>query len=225
MTDESSLKKIMQEYNILKRARHQNIVRLYESFDTDSHTVYVMEVCGGGDLLTYVRRRRKLKEDLAKHVFCQLIRGLMYVHSKRVLHRDIKLDNILLTSEGDVKICDFGVSKLVQNKNQTQHEQCGTPAYIAPEVFKGKGYKGFQSDVWSAGVVLYAMLYGTVPFKATNMGELQQQIINVQCSWGQPGDISDGAMSILKRILEADPNKRLTPQQILLDPWMQLTEL
>jgi len=69
MTDESSLKKIMQEYNILKRARHQNIVRLYESFDTGSHTVYVMEVCGGGDLLTYVRRRRKLKEDLAKFVF------------------------------------------------------------------------------------------------------------------------------------------------------------
>jgi len=78
-----------------------------------------------------------------------------------------------LTSEGDVKICDFGVSKLVSNKNATQTEQCGTPAYIAPEVFKGKGYKGFQSDVWSAGVVLYAMLYGTVPFKATNMLELQ----------------------------------------------------
>ena len=224
MTDESSLKKIMQEYNILKRARHQNIVRLYESFDTDSHTVYVMEVCGGGDLLTYVRRRRKLKEDLAKHVFRQLVQGLTYVHSKRVLHRDIKLDNILLTSEGDVKICDFGVSKLVQSKNQIQHEQCGTPAYIAPEVFKGKGYKGFQSDVWSAGVVLYAMLFGTVPFKATNMGELQQQIINVQCSWGQPGDISEGALSMLKRILEADPNKRLTPQQIMIDPWMQLTE-
>ena len=96
------------------------------------------------------------------------------MHSKGVLHRDIKLDNILLTSEGDVKICDFGVSKLVQNKNHTQTEQCGTPAYIAPEVFRGKGYKGFQSDIWSAGVVLYAMLYGTVPFKATNMVELQQ---------------------------------------------------
>ena len=136
----------------------------------------------------------------------------MYVNSKRVLHRDIKLDNILLTSEGDVKICDFGVSKLVQSKNQLQHEQCGTPAYIAPEVFKGKGYRGFQSDVWSAGVVLYAMLFGTVPFKATNMGELQQQIINVQCSWGSPGDISEGALSMLKKILEADPLKRLTPQ-------------
>ena len=72
--------------------------------------------------------------------------------------------------------------------------------------------------------MLYAMLFGTVPFKATNMGELQQQIINVQCSWGQPGDISEGALSMLKRILEADPNKRLTPQQIMIDPWMQLTE-
>jgi serine/threonine protein kinase len=92
-------------------------VRLYESFDTETHIVYVMEVCGGGDLLTYVRRRRKLKEDFAKYIFRQIILGLQYVHSKGVLHRDIKLDNILLTSEGDVKICDFGVSKLIQNKN------------------------------------------------------------------------------------------------------------
>lgn len=119
MSDESSLKKVMQEYNILKRARHKNIVRLYESFETEQHIVYVMEVCGGGDLLTYVRRRRKLKEDLAKFVFRQLIQGISYVNSKRVLHRDIKLDNILLTSEGDVKICDFGVSKLVQSATAT----------------------------------------------------------------------------------------------------------
>ena len=90
---------------------------MYESFDTETHIVYVMEVCGGGDLLTYVRRRRKLKEDFAKYIFRQIILGLQYVHSKGVLHRDIKLDNILLTSEGDVKICDFGVSKLIQNKN------------------------------------------------------------------------------------------------------------
>lgn len=102
-----------------------------------------MEVCGGGDLLTYVRRRRKLKEDIAKFLFRQIVLGLQYIHSKGVLHRDIKLDNILLTSEGDVKICDFGVSKLIKNKSQIQTEQCGTPAYIAPEVFRGKGYKGY----------------------------------------------------------------------------------
>ena len=103
----------MQEFNILRRTHHCNIVRLYESFETQQHIVFVMEVCGGGDLLTYVRRRRKLKEDTARFLFRQVVTGLAYCHTKNVLHRDIKLDNILLTSQGDVKICDFGVSKLV----------------------------------------------------------------------------------------------------------------
>lgn len=114
MNEEASKRKVMQEFNILRRARHANIVRLYENFETPQHIVFVMEVCGGGDLLTYVRRRRKLKEDVSKFIFRQIIDGLRYCHSKNVLHRDIKLDNILLTSEGYVKVCDFGVSKLVK---------------------------------------------------------------------------------------------------------------
>ena len=113
LTQEQSKRKVMQEFNILRRTRHCNIVRLYESFETQQHIVFVMEVCGGGDLLTYVRRRRKLKEDTARFLFRQVVTGLAYCHTKNVLHRDIKLDNILLTSQGDVKICDFGVSKLV----------------------------------------------------------------------------------------------------------------
>lgn len=94
--------------------RHRSIVRLYESFETEKHIVFVMEVCGAGDLLTYVRKRRKLKEDCAKYIFKQLIEGIRYVNYKGILHRDIKLDNILLTSEGEIRICDFGVSKLVK---------------------------------------------------------------------------------------------------------------
>ena len=113
MTKEASKRKIMQEFNMLRKAKHANIVRLYESFETPQHIVFVMEVCGGGDLLTYVRRRRKLKEDVACHLFRQIIVGLHYCHQQGVLHRDIKLDNILLTSQGDVKICDFGVSKFI----------------------------------------------------------------------------------------------------------------
>lgn len=174
MTEEASKRKVMQEFNILSRTRHENIVRLYESFETPQHIVFVMEVCGGGDLLTYVRRRRKLKEEVACHLFRQVILGLQYCHSKNVLHRDIKLDNILLTSQGTVKICDFGVSKLILKPRELMFEQCGTPAYIAPEVFENKGYIGYQSDVWSAGVVLYTMLYGAVPFKASNMQELHK---------------------------------------------------
>ena len=207
MNEESSKRKVMQEFNILRRTRHCNIVRLYESFETAQHIVFVMEVGGGGDLLTYVRKRRKLKEDVAKFLFHQIITGVRYINSKNVLHRDIKLDNILLTSQGDVKICDFGVSKLVQ-KNEIMTEQCGTPAYIAPEVFEDKGYEGYSSDVWSAGVVLYAMLYGVVPFKATNMSELHKQV--QKCKPVYKDDISENARSLLQGILERDPKKRLT---------------
>lgn len=109
-------------------------------------------------------------------MFKQLIEGIGYCHSKNILHRDIKLDNILLAWNGEVKICDFGVSKVVR-KGEIMTEQCGTPAYIAPEILIDKGYEGFSVDIWSAGVVLYAMLYGTVPFKANNMSELQKIII------------------------------------------------
>jgi 5'-AMP-activated protein kinase catalytic alpha subunit len=116
-----------------------------------------MELCAGGDLLNYVRKRKKLDEDSAKVIFKQIIEGLGYIHKKRILHRDIKLDNILLDGKGNVKIADFGVSKLVK-PGDVMHEQSGTPAYIAPEILREEGYMGFKADIWSAGVVLYAML-------------------------------------------------------------------
>ena len=157
---------------MLKKTRHKNIVRLYEYFETEKHILFVIEVCAGGDLLNYVRRRRRLKEDLAKCLFKQIIESLAYCHSKNILHRDIKLDNILLDANGQVKLCDFGVGKIVK-KGEKMTEQCGTPAYIAPEILRDQGYFGFAVDIWSSGVVLFAMLYGTVPFKANNMTELQ----------------------------------------------------
>jgi serine/threonine protein kinase len=147
-------------------------VKLFDSFETGKHIVFVMELCSGGDLLNYVRKRRKLKEDVAKYVFRQVVAGLYYCHAKGIVHRDIKLDNLLFDENGRVKICDFGVSRLLLNPNEVMTEQCGTPAYIAPEILKDKGYKGFGVDIWSLGVCLYAMLYGTVPFKANNMNEL-----------------------------------------------------
>ena len=131
----------------------------------------VIELSTGGDLLSYVRKRRQLKEDIAKSLFKQIVEALRYCHSKRILHRDIKLDNILLTLEGDLKICDFGVSKIVR-PGEKMTEQCGTPAYIAPEILLDRGYEGFAVDIWSAGVVLFAMLYGQVPFKANNYSDL-----------------------------------------------------
>lgn len=136
-----------------------------------------MDLASGGDLLNYVRRRGRLKEDLAKFIFRQIILGLQYINSKGILHRDIKLENILLTTKNEVKICDFGVCNQDSSNCETQNKQCGTLAYLAPEVCIGKGYKGFASDIWGAGVVLYVILYGTLPFRATNNVELKQSII------------------------------------------------
>ena len=199
LTDETSKKKVMQEYAILKQIRHTSIVRLYETFESSKHILFVIELCSGGDLLNYVRKRRRLKENIAKFVFKQILDGLNYCHSKNILHRDIKLDNILLNSEGEIKIGDFGVSKVVKN-GERMTEQCGTPAYIAPEILKDKGYEGFTVDIWSAGgnkylkliiiVVLFAMLYGTVPFKANNMHDLHKLILKAKYSLKD--DISEG---------------------------------
>jgi len=171
LSEEKQRSKIMHEVSILLQLRHPSVVKLYETFETGRHIMLVMELCAGGDMLNFVRKRKKLDELTSKILFKQVIEGIGYIHSQKILHRDIKLDNILLDGKGNVKIADFGVSKSVQ-PNEIMNEQSGTPAYIAPEIIRDKGYKGFKADLWSAGVVLFAMLYGTVPFKANNMKDL-----------------------------------------------------
>jgi len=217
MKDESSKKKMSNEIGILKMLRHPNVVKLLETFETDKYHIIVMELCPGGDLLNYVRKRRKLTEKYAKFVFKQIMEGIAYCHENGVVHRDIKLDNVLLDGHGNVKIADFGVSKKVID-NEILFEQCGTPAYIAPEIVRELGYKGFPVDIWSAGVCLYAMLYGNVPFKSNQMDDMNQMI--------QGGDIefkdtaSESARDLMQRMLQRNPNKRLTAEEVLGHPWM-----
>ena len=221
MSDDKQKSKIMHEVGILLRLRHCSVVKLYETFETKRHMLLTMELCAGGDLLNYVRKRKKLDEDVARVIFKQIIEGLGYIHRKRVLHRDIKLDNILLDGKGNVKIADFGVSKLVK-PGDIMHEQSGTPAYIAPEILKEEGYMGFKADIWSAGVVFYAMLCGTVPFKASNMKELHKMIIKGKYNLKE--EISEDAQNLLRAMLETDPKKRISVQKILAHKWLQLPE-
>ena len=148
-------------------------MRLFDTFETSKHICFVIELCSGGDLFSYIKKRRRLKEDVARFFFKQLVEGLAYIHhAKKVVHRDIKLENILLDATGNVKICDFGVSRQLNTGRERMKEQCGTPAYIAPEILMDEGYHGFKVDMWSAGVCLYAMLIGSVPFKASTMSKL-----------------------------------------------------
>lgn len=207
----------MKEVNLLLKLRHSTVVKNYETIETQKHIIIVMELCAGGDLLNYVRKRRRLKEPTAQKIFKQIIDGLSYIHSKNIAHRDIKLDNILLDGKGNVKIADFGVSRQIQ-EGQMMREQCGTPAYIAPEILRNRGYTP-NVDLWSAGVVLFAMLYGTVPFKAQTMEELHQLILKGKYLLKE--DISEEARDLLRGLLEIDPKKRLTYRRIYKHPWLK----
>ena len=199
MKDESSKKKMSNEITILKALRHPNIVKLFETLETEKHHLIVMELCPGGDLLNYVRKRRKLKEPYAKYVFKQLMEGISYLHQNKVVHRDIKLDNVLLDGNGQVKIGDYGVSKKVNKDDEMLFEQCGTPAYIAPEIVREIGYKGYPVDIWSAGVCLYAMLYGNVPFKPNQMSDLNKMIMETKIEYKDT--CSEEARDLMMRML------------------------
>ena len=160
----------------MKKIRHSNIIRLLEVFESKTTFFMVMEYAGGGDMLRFLKERGSMKESDAKFVFKQILYGLAHIHCRSVLHRDIKLDNILLDCVTGVKICDFGVSKIMKNGIVVE-ESCGTPAYLAPEIIKEKGYEGFAVDIWSLGIMLYTILCGSVPFKADTIDKRKLTIL------------------------------------------------
>ena len=208
--------KIKHEIEMLSRLRHPFITQIYDSFETEKHIFIVMEyICG--DLLGFIRKRGKLSESVTKVIFKQIIEGLKYIHRKKIVHRDIKLDNILIDLTNTVKICDFGVSKKI-NKGDIMYDHCGTPAYIAPEIFKNHGYEGYSCDIWSAGVTLYYMLGGVQPFCAESIKDLEKIIL--EGKYDKLDDVSPEANDLIDGMLQLDPKKRLTEDEILNHPWI-----
>ena len=217
LKDKRSKQKIYHEINILSQLRNQFVSQIFDSFETEKYIIFVMEyICG--DLLSFIRKRSKLNESTAKIIFKQIIEGLKYIHSKNIVHRDIKLDNILIDLTNTIKICDFGVSRKLQNASDTMHEKCGTPAYIAPEIFKGHGYEGYACDIWSAGVTLYYMVGGVQPFKANNLKELQKVVISGK--FERLENVSNELNDLINGMLIVDPKKRMNINQILNHPWL-----
>ncbi|WVY92902.1 hypothetical protein V8G54_031990 [Vigna mungo] len=150
ITNQSVAIKIRREISVMRLARHPNIIQLFEVMANKSKIYFVMEYAKGGELFNKVAKG-KLKEDVAHKYFKQLINAVDYCHSRGVFHRDIKPENILLDENGNLKVSDFGLSALVESKRQDGllHTPCGTPAYVAPEVIKRKGYDGTKADIWS----------------------------------------------------------------------------
>ena len=215
--DEKYRNKIMNEIELMKNLRHFSVVRILDVIENEKYILLVMENVLGGDLLTFIKKRNKLPEKTAKFIFKQLLQSLKYIHSKNIVHRDIKLDNILIDLNNNIKLCDFGVGKYLSNNNEMLFDQCGTPAYIAPEVLAGEGYLGFPVDIWSSGVVLYSLLMGSIPFKAHNLNELQGLIMSG--NFQQINGISKNGNDLLNKLLEINPKKRITIDDALNHPW------
>jgi serine/threonine protein kinase len=217
LTTKRAKRKIKTEIEALSKLRNPFCTQIYDYFETDTHILIVMEyVCG--DLLGYIRKRAKISESTAKIIFKQIIKGLQYIHKKKIVHRDIKLDNVLIDLTNTVKICDFGVCRILQ-PGDVMYEHCGTPAYIAPEIFKDEGYEGFSCDIWSAGVTLYYMLAGVQPFKANKIEDLKEIIIKGE--FDPVEDVSDEANDLINGMLRLDPKKRFTIEDVLKHPWLK----
>ena len=232
-----NMKKILYETDLMKKLNHPNVTKILEMFEDKEYILLSMEYINGGNLFSFVKKRRKLSEKTAKFLFKQIILGIQHIHSNKIVHRDIKLENILIDLNNNIKICDFGIGKVLSFNKQLLYDKCGTPMYMAPEILlssKNHGYEGYPVDIWSAGISLYIMLSGTLPFNLKNKGsssmeessenniELQYSIINNK---PKPIEkISDEARDLLKGLLNKNPNKRLTIEQILNHPWLQMDE-
>ena len=214
-----SISKIKNEVKIMSKLRkHNNIVKLFELFETEDHYCLVMENIVGGNLLNAINKMNKIPENLAKIIFRQLIKTLQYIHSNGIVHRDIKPDNILLDLDNTIKICDFGVSKII-SEGQLIRDSCGTPAFVAPEILLDYPYDPFPTDIWSSGVVLYAMTTGFFPFRGVNETQLHKSILNG--IFPKPKDISNDLNDLLSKILTINPKKRISLEDILLHPWFK----
>ncbi|XP_057416421.1 CBL-interacting serine/threonine-protein kinase 1 isoform X2 [Lotus japonicus] len=212
---------IKREIAALKLLRHPNVVKLYEVLASKTKIYMVLEYVTGEELFDKIVSKGKLNEDKGRKLFQQLIDGVSYCHSKGVFHRDLKLENVLVDTKGNVEITDFGLSAMQQQfrADGLLHTTCGSPNYVAPEIIANRGYDGATSDVWSCGVILYVILTGYLPFDDRNLAVLYQKIFkgDVQI----PKWLSAGAQNIIKRILDPNPETRITMAGIKEDPWFK----
>ncbi|OAY44703.1 CBL-interacting protein kinase 18 [Manihot esculenta] len=209
---------IKREISVMKLVRHPNIIQLYEVIATKTKIYYVLEYVKGGELFNKVAKS-KLKEDVARKYFQQLISAVDFCHSRGVYHRDLKPENLLLDEDGNLKVSDFGLSALAECTRQDGllHTTCGSPAYVAPEVIKRKGYDGPKADIWSCGVILYVLLAGYLPFYDSNLMEMYRRI--AKADFKSPDWFAPEACRLLSKILDPNPRTRISIAEIIESPW------
>lgn len=210
---------ITREISVMARVKHSNIVEIKEVMATRTKIYLVMEFLEGGELCNKVRRGRLSEKD-ARRYFQQLISAVEFCHSRGVYHRDLKLENLLLDrTEENVKVADFGLSASTEQVrgDGLLYTVCGAPAYMAPEVIQRRGYNGAKADIWSCGVILFALLSGTLPFQDESLQMMCQKIVKADYEF-RPG-FPHGARKLVGKMLTPDTSRRISIDALKRDPW------
>ncbi|KAM7543138.1 hypothetical protein Aperf_G00000007151 [Anoplocephala perfoliata] len=208
--------KLRREIQNLWLFRHPHIIKLYQVISTPTDIFMIMEYVSGGELFDFIVKSGKISEKDARKFFQQIISGVDYCHRHKVVHRDLKPENLLLDCNHNVKIADFGLSNIMQD-GEFLRTSCGSPNYAAPEVISGKLYAGPEVDVWSCGVILYALLCGTLPFDEEHIPTLFKKI--KAGYFHMPEWLGASVRDLLKKMLTVDPIKRISIDDIRKHPW------
>jgi len=211
------------EIDILGSINHPNVVGLRAIFDTEETLFIVMDLMKGGELYEEIVKRKTFSEKDASKIMAQLFSALAYLHNKGIVHRDLKLENLLLVKDSDpdlhIKLADFGLSKLYSGK--ALQTACGTPFYVAPDILMGDGY-GTGVDMWASGVLLYVLLSGRLPFAADTDTELFKLIMVGDLIWKSPqfDTVSAEAKDLISKLIVVEPEQRLSAKQALDHPFI-----
>lgn len=183
------------------------------------YSYLVLEYVDNGDLFTYITRNGRLSEEGAMHFFRQMMSALSYCHAFNICHRDLKPENILLTSDNQVKIADFSMAAIHQTRGHRLRTACGSPHYAAPELLDGKRYMGDKADIWSMGVILYAMLAECLPFDDPDLTLMMETVKKGE--YDMPEFLSLEAKDLIRRILQINPDRRISMKEMWRHPLVQ----
>ena len=207
---------IKREIEILKKFHHINIIRVKDILEDSKNIYIIMEYCEKGELFNRIIEEICLEDNEAAYYFYQLINGLEYMHKIGIVHRDLKPENLLINKNNILKIIDFGLSNYY-DKNKLLSTPCGSPYYAAPEIISCQKYDGILVDIWNTGIILYAMLCGSLPFNEKDRAELYKH--KLKCQINFPEHLEKDALDLLKKILVNDPNRRISIEEIKKHPF------
>jgi serine/threonine protein kinase len=216
--DPTDWKRIQTESRLMRKINHPNCIRLFQSIETPKLMHMVMDCCSGGSLMAYIKEHTRLAEKEASLFFSQIVCGVEYLHSCNIVHRDLKLENILLDSNRTAKLVDFGFSVVCNNPQKRLKVFCGTPSYMAPELVQRQPYSGKPVDMWSLGVILFVSICGSFPFVARSYAALYQLIL--RGTYRVPDFVSQSAKDVLHSLLVIDPYRRATVRQVRSLSWV-----